>query len=66
MFPALSVITVISVVIFLGGSLFGALVLLAVSIHRTRYAPLSQMGRNRHGVISRRLLTTTRRKGWGE
>jgi uncharacterized membrane protein len=66
MSPALSAITAISVVVFLGGSLFGALVLLAVSIHRTRHAPLSQMGSNRHGIISRRLLTTTRRKGWGE
>jgi uncharacterized membrane protein len=61
-----SVIAVLAAVVFLGGALLGALVLFAVSIHRTRHAPLSQMGSQRRGAVSRRLLTTTRRRGWGE
>jgi uncharacterized membrane protein len=61
-----SVLAVLAAVVFLGGALFGALVLFAVSIHRTRHAPLSQMGSQRRGAVSRRLLTATRRRGWGE
>jgi hypothetical protein len=66
MMSADSLIAVFTIVLFLGGALFGALVLFAVSIHRTRHAPLSQMGSQRRGALSRRLLTTTRRRGWGE
>lgn len=62
----ISVLAVLVVVVFLGGALSGALILFAVSIHRTRHAPLSQMGSQRRGSVSRRLLTTTRRRGWGE
>jgi hypothetical protein len=60
------VLAVLAAVVFLGGALSGALALLAVSIHRTRHAPLSQMGSQRRGAVSRRLLTTTRRRGWGQ
>jgi hypothetical protein len=65
---AVSLFTVVSVIIFLSGSAFGALVLFAISIHRTKHRPLSGIHGERAGTVSRSVLTTTRAgcKGKGE
>jgi hypothetical protein len=63
MIPALSVIAVFGIIVFLSGAAFGAFVLLLVSMRRTSRAPLSQAHRERAGVISRRMLVATRTHG---
>jgi hypothetical protein len=68
MISALSLIAVFTIVVFLGGAMFGMLVLFVISIHRTRHAPLSDVHSERGGAVSRRVLTATRagRKGDSE
>ena len=63
----ISLLAIGAIVVFLGGSAFGALVLFVVSIHRTNRAPLSGI-RDTRGAVSRCVLTTTRagRKGASE
>jgi hypothetical protein len=57
---AISFLTAFSVVVFLAGSAFGALVLFIISIHRHHRASLFQDSRQRRGAISRSVLVTTR------
>jgi len=57
MMPAPSIITVLSIVVFLGGAAIGILVLVIISIHRTRRTPLSGTRNDDAGSISRRVLT---------
>ena len=57
---AISFLTAFSVVVFLAGSAFGALVLLTASIHRDRRASLFHGSGQRRGSISRGVLVTTR------
>jgi hypothetical protein len=68
MIPETSLIAVSSVISFLAGSAFGALAVFAISIHRTRHAPLSEFRRERAGALARSALTMTRAasKGKGE
>jgi hypothetical protein len=56
----ISFLAVFSVIVFLGGSAFGALVLFIISIHRARRASFFQAGRQRRGAVSRGVLVTTR------
>ena len=65
---AISFLTAFSVVAFLAGSAFGALVLFTASIHRDRRASLFKDSGQRRGAISRSVLVTTRtsRKEAGE
>ena len=65
---AISFLAAFSVVVFLGGAAFGALVLFTASIHRDRRASLFHDSRQRRGSISRGVLVTTRtsRKEAGE
>jgi len=58
--PSTALLAVFSVIVFLGGSLFAALVLFIISIHRTANRPMSQVYGERRGEISRRALTTAR------
>lgn len=60
----ISFLAIAAIIVFLGGSAFGALVLFVVSIHRTSRAPLSDI-RSTRGAVSRGMLTTTR-AGRGE
>jgi hypothetical protein len=60
MIPATSFIAVSSVISFLSGSAFGALAVFAISIHRTRHAPLSELRQERAGALARGTLTATR------
>lgn len=65
MSPALSIIAVLSIIVFMGGAAFGMLTLFIVSIHRTRRAPLSGIHNEHPGSISRCVLTggrTSRRE----
>jgi hypothetical protein len=66
--PVTSLIAVSSAISFLSGSAFGALTVFAISIHRTRHAPLSELRREQAGALARSALTTTRAasKGKGE
>lgn len=57
----LSIIAVLTVVVFLGGAASGMLVLFVISIHRTYHAPLSRIPDQRAGSISRRVLLTAMR-----
>jgi hypothetical protein len=57
MCPPVSVIAVLSTVVFLGGAALGMLVLVIISIHRTSRAPLSEIHATRGGSVSRRVLT---------
>jgi hypothetical protein len=57
MSPELSIIAVLSIVVFVGGAASGILVLVIISIHRTRRAPLSGIHNEGAGSISRRVLT---------
>jgi hypothetical protein len=60
---ALSFLTAFSIIVFLGGSAFGALLLFIISIHRARRASLFQGTKQRRGAISRSVLVTTRTRG---
>ena len=67
--PSASAFLVIfSVVIFITGSALGALVLLVISIRRTRRASLFDVSGEQPGATSRSVLVCTRlnRKGTGE
>jgi hypothetical protein len=55
----ISFLAIFAIIVFLGGSAFGALVLFVISIHRTNRAPLSGI-RGTRGAVSRSVLTTTR------
>jgi hypothetical protein len=68
MCSALSIIAVLSIVVFLGGAAFGMLTLFIISIHRTSRAPLSDIHGEHAGSVSRHVLTGGRvnRKGHGE
>ena len=63
-----SLLVVFSVIVFISGFAFGALMLFAISIHRTRHASLFEASRQQRGAISRSVLVTTRavRKESGE
>jgi len=63
MIPALSVIAVFGIMVFLSGAAFGAFVLLLASMRRTARAPLSEAHRERAGEISRRILVGARTGG---
>jgi hypothetical protein len=63
-----SLLAVFSVIVFIGGFAFGALVLFVISIHRNRRASLFEPSTRQRGAISRSVLVTTRagRKDNGE
>jgi hypothetical protein len=63
MIPALSVIAVFGIMIFLSGALSGVFVLLIVSMRRTSRVPLSETRSERGGEISRRMLVGARADG---
>jgi hypothetical protein len=63
MIPALSIIAVFGIIIFLSGALFGVFVLLIISMRRTSRAPLSETHDERGGAISRRMLVGARAEG---
>jgi hypothetical protein len=63
MIPALSVIAVFGIMIFLSGALSGVFVLLMVSMRRTSRAPLSETHGEHGGAISRRMLVGARAEG---
>jgi hypothetical protein len=63
MIPALSIIAVFGILIFLSGALFGVFVLLLVSMRRTSRVPLSEAHDERAGALSRRMLVGTRAEG---
>ena len=55
-----SLFAILSVIVFIGGAAFGALVLFTISIHRTRHASLFEASMQHRGAISRSVLITTR------
>jgi hypothetical protein len=63
----LSLLVIFSVIVFIGGSVFGVLLLFIISIHRTRGTSLFTVSGQRRGKVSRCVLVTTRstRKGDG-
>ena len=63
MIPALSIIAIFGIIIFLSGVLFGIFILLILSMRRTSRAPLSETRDERGGMISRRVLVGTRAEG---
>jgi hypothetical protein len=63
MIPALSIIAVFGILIFLSGALFGVFILLIVSMRRTTRAPLSEAHGERAGALSRRMLVGNRAEG---
>jgi hypothetical protein len=63
MIPALSIIAVLGIIIFLSGALFGVFVLLIMSMRRTARVPLSYTHDERAGAISRRVLVGARAEG---
>jgi hypothetical protein len=52
--------SIFSVIVFIGGFTFGALMLFAISIHRTGRASLFGINGQQRGAISRSVLITTR------
>lgn len=61
MISAISLYAAFTIVVFLGGCAFGALVLFVVSIHRAgRRTPIYQIGTHKRGSVSRCVLMTTR------
>jgi hypothetical protein len=62
MISALSIVAVFTIVVFLGGTAFGAFMVFVVSIHRTNRTPLSQIDDARGG-LSRQVLTSARTNG---
>jgi hypothetical protein len=63
MIPALSVIAVFGIIVFLSGAAFGVFVLLVISLRRTARAPLSEARAERGGSLSRRVLVGARAGG---
>jgi hypothetical protein len=63
---AVSVIAILSIVVFLGGAVSGMFVLFVVSIHRTRRVPLSEVHGEERGCVSRGVLAGGRVNGRGE
>jgi len=60
MIPALSVIAVFGIIVFLSGAAFGVFILLIISMRRTARAPLSEARDERAGAVSRRVLVGAR------
>jgi hypothetical protein len=60
MHSAISFLIIFSVIAFITGSAFGALVLFVISIHRTRRTSLFEANRQQRGATSRSVLITTR------
>jgi hypothetical protein len=56
----ISAFAILSIATFLAGTAFGVLILLVLSIHRTRHATLTQTRHERPGSIARSMLTRTR------
>ena len=52
--------SIFSAIVFIGGFAFGALMLFAISIHRTGRASLFEIDGQQRGAISRSVLVTTR------
>ncbi len=63
MIPALSVIAIFGIIVFLSGAAFGAFILLIISMRRTARAPLSEAHGERGGALSRRVLVGARTDG---
>jgi hypothetical protein len=57
---AASVLVIFSVIVFITGSAFGALVLFTVSLHRTRRSSLFKASGDERGATSRSLLLSAR------
>jgi hypothetical protein len=64
----LSLLVIFSIIVFIGGSVFGMLTLFIVSIHCTRRTSLHAVSGQRRGKVSRCVLVTPRsgRRAHGE
>jgi hypothetical protein len=63
MIPALSVIAIFGIIVFLSGTAFGAFIVLIISMRKTTRAPLSEATYGPAGHISRRMLVGGRTSG---
>jgi hypothetical protein len=63
MIPALSVIAIFGIIVFLSGAAFGAFTVLIISMRKTNRAPLSEASYGPAGEISRRMLIGGRAGG---
>lgn len=57
---ASAILVILSVIVFITGSAFGALVLFIISIHRTRRGSLFEASGRQPGATSRSVLVTAR------
>ena len=55
-----SALSLIAILAFLAGAVFGGLLIIVISIHRTNRVPLSESHGQRGGSVSRRMLTGIR------
>jgi hypothetical protein len=63
MIPALSIIAIFGIIVFLSGAAFGAFIVLIISMRKTTRAPLSEASYGPAGTISRRMLIGGRTGG---
>jgi hypothetical protein len=63
MIPALSIIAIFGIIVFLSGVAFGAFIVLIISMRKTGRAPLSEASYGSAGGISRRMLIGGRTGG---
>lgn len=63
MIPALSIIAIFGIIVFLSGVAFGVLIVLIISMRKTSRAPLSEASYGSAGGISRRVLIGGRAGG---
>jgi hypothetical protein len=63
MIPALSVIAIFGIIVFLSGTAFGAFLVLIISMRKTTREPLSEASYGPAGAISRRMLVGGRAGG---
>ena len=63
MIPALSIVAIFGIIVFLSGALSGVFILLVISMHKTSRGPLSESHGDRAGAMSRRMLVSARTSG---
>ena len=63
MIPALSIIAIFGIIVFLSGVGLGILIVLIISMRKTSRAPLSEASYGPAGTISRRMLIGGRSGG---
>ena len=63
MIPALSIVAIFGIIVFLSGALSGVFILFVISMHKTSRGPLSEAHRERGGAMSRRMLVSARTSG---